>query len=49
MLLDASTSAPYEAAPGTYTLRLQGDNFGACAGFVQCQGVRLSHLVIPSA
>lgn len=46
-----SGSTPYEVVPGSYTLRLQGDNFGACdgpAGYVQYQGIVLSHFLIPS-
>ena len=37
----------YQVAPGDYTLRLWGDNFGACTGFGQYQEPQLSHLVLP--
>jgi hypothetical protein len=42
LLTDAG--APYEADRGSYTLRLWGDNFGACTGFGQYQQPELSHV-----
>ncbi len=46
VLLTPAGDAAYEAAPGAYSLRILGDNFGACAGFGQYQSPRLSHLVL---
>ena len=45
-LLFAADGTLYTAAPGTYTLRLWADNFGACTGFGQYQQPRLSHIVV---
>jgi hypothetical protein len=42
LLTDAG--ALYEAEPGSYTMRLWGDNFGACSGFGQYQQPELSHI-----
>ena len=47
MLVAAAGGGAYQAAPGDYTLRLWGDNFGACTGFGQYQEPQLSHLVLP--
>jgi hypothetical protein len=44
VLLRPDGSAPYDAAPGSYTLRIWGDNFGACAGFGQYQSPELTHI-----
>jgi hypothetical protein len=46
MLLASGGSGAYQVAPGDYTLRLWGDNFGACTGFGQYQQPQLSHLVL---
>jgi hypothetical protein len=48
VLLTVGGDAAYQAAPGDYSLRLLGDNFGACAGFGQYQSPQLSHLVLAS-
>jgi len=42
LLTDAG--APYDAVAGTYTLRMWGDNFGACTGFGQYQQPELTHI-----
>ena len=44
VLLAMDGSAPYQAAPGSYTLRIWGDNFGSCAGFGQYQQPELTHI-----
>lgn len=44
VLLQSDGSAPYDAAPGSYTLRIWADNFGACTGFGQYQQPELTHL-----
>lgn len=36
------------APAGTYTLRMTGANYGACAGAVQYQGIRLSWVALPA-
>ena len=46
LLTDAG--APYEAAAGSFTLRLWGDNFGACTGFGQYQQPELTHIELAS-
>lgn len=48
MLSATGSATPYNAAPGTYTLRLVGDNSGLCSGYVQYQGIQLSHVALPS-
>jgi hypothetical protein len=49
VLMPAGSNTPYDVAPGTYTLRLYGDNSGFCDGYVQYQGIVLSHILIPRA
>jgi hypothetical protein len=47
VLLGTSSNAPFLAAAGTYTLRLNANNDGLCADGTQYQGIRLTSLVIP--
>ena len=49
LLLDDTTTGPYVAKPGTYTLRILGNNSGLCdqSTFAQYQEARLSHLQLP--
>lgn len=46
VLLDTTGNAAYDAPAGNYTLRIWGDNFGACTGFGQYQSPRLTHIVL---
>lgn len=40
--------APYDAAPGTYTLRLRAGNSGFCADLLHYDGIALSYQTIPT-
>lgn len=44
------SSVPFEAGPGSYTLRMVGDNFGACDStrYNQYNDPQLSHLLVPA-
>jgi hypothetical protein len=44
VLLRPDGSGPYDAAAGSYTLRIWGDNFGTCAGFGQYQSPELTDI-----
>lgn len=44
VLLTPDGTGPYTATPGSYTLRVWGDNFGSCTGFGQYQDPSLTHL-----
>jgi hypothetical protein len=46
----ADSTLPYEAAPGSYTLRMVGDNSGSCDSgrYNQYGDPRLSHLLVPT-
>jgi hypothetical protein len=46
-LLLTDAGAPFAADAGNYTLRLWGDNFGACSGFGQYQQPELTHIALP--
>jgi len=48
VLLKPDGSGPYEAPRGSYTLRMLGDNFGACSGFGQYQQPELTHMELAS-
>jgi hypothetical protein len=50
LLATAGPRVPYEISPGEYTLRLMGENQGACdSSDLQYQGIHQSHVLIPSS